>query len=84
MKYGRKIKYIIYITYFGTNFAWLKYFTYRLVPVLAPDYKQHILLPANVRKVSYALAKVYVKCVYLKWLGWGVKFMKHYKVWHKL
>jgi hypothetical protein len=26
------------------QFAWLKYFTYQLVPVLAPNYKQHILL----------------------------------------
>jgi hypothetical protein len=28
--------------YFGKHFAWLKSFTYRLVPVLAPNYKQHI------------------------------------------
>jgi hypothetical protein len=27
--------------------------TYRLVPVLAPNYKQHILSPAKVRKVCY-------------------------------
>jgi hypothetical protein len=25
------------------HFAWLKYFTYHFVPVLAPNYKQHIL-----------------------------------------
>jgi hypothetical protein len=30
----------------------LKYFTYQLVPVLAPSYKQHILSPAKVREVS--------------------------------
>jgi hypothetical protein len=36
--------------YFDRHFAWLKYFTYHLVPALAPNYKQHILLPA---KVSY-------------------------------
>jgi hypothetical protein len=33
--------------YSGRHFAWLKYFTYKLVPVLAPDYKQHILLSAK-------------------------------------
>jgi hypothetical protein len=35
--------------HFGRHFAWLKYFTYHLVPVLAPNYKQHILLLAEVR-----------------------------------
>jgi D-alanyl-lipoteichoic acid acyltransferase DltB (MBOAT superfamily) len=25
--------------YFGRHFAWLKYFTYQLVPVLAPNYE---------------------------------------------
>jgi hypothetical protein len=38
--------------------AWLKYFTYQLVPVLAPKYKQHVLPPAEVRK------EIYVKSVY--------------------
>jgi hypothetical protein len=47
MKYGRRE-----ITYFGRHFAWLKYFIYRLVSVLAPNYKQHILSPAKVRKVQ--------------------------------
>jgi hypothetical protein len=31
--------------YFGRHFVWLKYFTCHLVPVLAPNYKQHVLLP---------------------------------------
>jgi hypothetical protein len=31
--------------YFGRKFAWLKYFTYRLVPVLSRNYKHHILSP---------------------------------------
>jgi hypothetical protein len=44
--------------YSGRHFAWLKYFTYRLVPVLAPNYKQHILSPAKVRKVFYSLAEL--------------------------
>jgi hypothetical protein len=37
--------------FFDSHFAWLKYFTYHLllVPVLAPNCKQHILLPAKVR-----------------------------------
>jgi len=38
-----------YNIYFGRHFAWLKYFTYHLVPVLAPNYKQHILSPAKVK-----------------------------------
>jgi hypothetical protein len=42
--------------YFGRHFAWLKYFAYHLVPVLAPNYKLHILSPANARKVCYSLA----------------------------
>jgi hypothetical protein len=38
------------ITYFGRHSAWLKYFTYHLVDlqILAPNYKQHILPPAEV------------------------------------
>jgi hypothetical protein len=36
---------------YGRHFAWLKYFTYRLVPVLAPKYNLHILSLAEVRKV---------------------------------
>jgi len=44
--------------YFGKHFAWLKYFTYHLllVPVLAPNYKQHILLPAG---ASFLLVSQY-------------------------
>jgi hypothetical protein len=37
--------------YFGRHFASLKSFTYQLVPVLALNYKQQILSPAEVRKV---------------------------------
>jgi hypothetical protein len=48
--------------YFGKHFAWLKYFTYRLVPVLAPNYKQHILSPAKVIKsmlfISWIVCKM--------------------------
>jgi hypothetical protein len=44
LKYEHNIKYI----YFGRHFAWLKYFTYQLVPIQAPNYKQHILLLAKV------------------------------------
>jgi hypothetical protein len=36
--------------YFGRHFAWFKYFTYHLVPLLAPNYKQNILSLAKVRK----------------------------------
>jgi hypothetical protein len=41
--------------YFGKHFAWFKYFTYQLVPALAPNYKQHNLSPAKVGKVCYSL-----------------------------
>jgi hypothetical protein len=40
-------------------------FTCHLVPVLAPNYKQHILSAAKVRKVCYSSAELYVKSVYL-------------------
>jgi hypothetical protein len=52
------------IIYFGNRFAWLKYFTCRLVPVLAPNYKQDILSLAEVRKVCYSLAELYVISIY--------------------
>jgi hypothetical protein len=35
-----------------------------LVPVLAPNYKQHILSAAEVRNVYSSLAEVYIKSVY--------------------
>jgi hypothetical protein len=48
----------------------MKYFTYQLIPVLAPNYKQHILFLAEDRKVYYLLAEFCVTCVYLNLLGW--------------
>jgi hypothetical protein len=57
--------------YFGKHFAWFKYFTYHLVPVLALNYKQHILSPAKVRKACYPVAELYAKSVYLNLFGWG-------------
>jgi hypothetical protein len=56
---------------FGKRFAWLKYFTYRLEPVLAPNYKQHILSSAEVRKVWYSLAELYARYAYFNVFGWG-------------
>jgi hypothetical protein len=44
MKYGHKI------IYFGKHTTWLKYFTYDLVQILSPNYKQHILSPEKLRK----------------------------------
>jgi hypothetical protein len=55
---------------FGTHFAWLKYFTYHLVPVLAPNYKQHILSPDEAGKVCYSLAELYVGSIYLNLFWW--------------
>jgi hypothetical protein len=37
-------------TLLGT--AWLKYFAYQLVPLLPPNYKEHILPPAKVGFVA--------------------------------
>jgi hypothetical protein len=52
-----------------------------VVPVLAPNYKQQILVKAKVRRVCYSLAELYVKPVYLNLFVWrgGVKFMKCFK-----
>jgi hypothetical protein len=63
-KCRRKIKCI-----FGRNIAWLKYFTHDLllVLVLAPNCKQHILLPAEVRNLCYSLAELYV----ISWICLG-------------
>jgi hypothetical protein len=57
----------IYI-YIGRHFAWLKYVTYLLLlllPVTAPNYKQHILSLDKAIKVCYSLTELYVKYVYL-------------------
>jgi hypothetical protein len=61
------------------HFAWLKYFTYNLVPVLASNCKQHILSPAEVRKVCYSLAELqaYIKSIWIYSGGGGAAFMKH-------
>jgi hypothetical protein len=41
-----------------------------LVPVLAPNYKQHILSTAKVRKSCYSLAELHVKSVYFNLFAW--------------
>jgi hypothetical protein len=51
----------------------------RLVLVLAPNYKQHILSPVEVRKLCYSLAELYVKFVYLNLFRW--KGAQAVKVW---
>jgi hypothetical protein len=67
------------IIYFCNNFAWLKYF-YHLIPVLAPNYKQHIFSPAKFRKVSsfisWSLCHIYL-FEFIQVEG-SVKFMKHF------
>jgi hypothetical protein len=50
--------------------TWLTYFTYHLVPVLAPNYRQHILSLSEVTKICSSLAELYVRCVYLNLFGW--------------
>jgi hypothetical protein len=57
-------------TYIFRHFAWLKYFTYHLVAVLARNYKQRILSSTKVRKVCYSLAKLYVRSVNLNLFWW--------------
>jgi hypothetical protein len=49
IKYRRKVKCIFWYA------LWLVeiFFTYHVIPVLAPNYKHNILLPSNVRKVCY-------------------------------
>jgi hypothetical protein len=41
-----------------------------LVPLLAPNYKQHILSSAELRKVCYSLPELYVKYVHLNLFEW--------------
>jgi hypothetical protein len=74
-KYGQKINNI-----FCRNLAWLKYFTCQLVTVLAPNYKQHSLWPAEARTVCYSLSELYVRCLvdFIRMEG-GMKFMEHFK-----
>jgi hypothetical protein len=46
------------------------HFACHLVPVLAPNYKQHILSPAKVGKVCSSSAELYIKSVYLNLFKW--------------
>jgi hypothetical protein len=59
------------------NMYWLK--SFHLVPVLVPNYIQNILLPAEVRKVCYSLAALYVKICLFQFIRVerGAKLMKH-------
>jgi hypothetical protein len=64
----------------------MKYFIPHLIPVLAPNYKQHILSPAKVRKnillINWTLYQI---CLFeIMWVEGGVKFMKLFKVGGKL
>jgi hypothetical protein len=55
----------------------LKCVTHPLVPVLAPDYKQHVLWPDKVITVCYSLAELCEICLYqFIWVEGGVKSMK--------
>jgi hypothetical protein len=58
-------------TYVFRHFAWLKYFTYHVIPVLlSPNCKQQILSSDKLRKLCYSLPEIYVKYVYLNLFGW--------------
>jgi hypothetical protein len=84
-KYGRKVQYI-YI-YIGRHFAWFKYFTCHLllVPVLAPNYKQHICRRLMLEKLVFISWTLYQICLFkfIRVEG-GATFMKHFKGGHKL
>jgi hypothetical protein len=69
----------------------MTYFTFSLVSVLAPNYKQHNLSSAKLRKICYSLSELYVRSVYLSLFRWReVKFVKllkgdsSHKVWEPL
>jgi hypothetical protein len=47
----------------------MTYFAYHLLTVLTPNYKQHILLSAKLRKVWYSLHELYDKSVCLNFSG---------------
>jgi hypothetical protein len=61
------------ICYFGRHLDSLKYFTHQLIliPVLVTNCKLHILSPAEVRKVCYSLAEIYVRTVYFNLFEWS-------------
>jgi hypothetical protein len=42
-----------------------------VLEIPAPNYKQHIFSPVKIRKVCYSLAELYVKPVFLIYLGGG-------------
>jgi hypothetical protein len=65
--------------YFGRHVAWLKYFTYHLVPVLAPNCKQHILWPVKVRKISIHWLNFMSNLFEFSRVEGGVKLMKNFK-----
>jgi hypothetical protein len=53
-------------------------YPHHLLPILAPNYKQHILSPAEVRKVCYSLAELCQMCLFEFIRAEGVaKFTKH-------
>jgi hypothetical protein len=64
--------YILVGIFLGLNILLISYCLYGnwlCVRELALIYKQHILSPAEVRKVCYSLAELYVKPVYLNYSG---------------
>jgi hypothetical protein len=67
---------------FDRHFASLKYFTYRLVPVLAPNYAVSSTFCGQRKfKKHYSLAELYVKSVDLNLFRskGGATFIKHFK-----
>jgi hypothetical protein len=61
-------------------FARLEYFTYRLVPILAPNYKQHILSPAKVSKYVIHYTKLMQNVFILIYSGrWGCDVYETFK-----
>jgi hypothetical protein len=66
-----------YNIYIDRHFPWLKYFTYHLAPVLTPNYTQHILLPAKLRKVFNSFMSNLFIWMYSG--GGGAMFIKYFE-----
>jgi hypothetical protein len=75
--------YIYIYIYFDRHFAWFKYFTYRyrLVPVLALKYKEHILLLTKVKKARFHylnfMPNVFISFYF--WVEGEATCVKHFK-----
>jgi hypothetical protein len=59
------------------NIIWTSFGFKGLIPLLTPNYKQHILSPAKMIKPCYSLGEIYVKYVYLNSFWWRGRDVHH-------